>query len=508
MTRPFWQDEIHHHISLFEAATTADLDRQPMYLSQYQPKFDFWARKVFWLPTFGVSERTMRLPAMVFGIVLVLFVYGALVVFFRRRFGMRYAAVIAFVGSIWIVNNQMAVNYSDEARHYSLVMLASTVWFALLLLFEGKPRLLLGAASLLFANTHFFSLPLIAAGYGLQLFREIRARRYVWCLFHLAVCLGVYVFTVKVNGATFGFLLDQPPGDRRTAHAPLIGMLGLPALKAGFALWMQYSRVLAVPPATWLVWLLLLTAVVVRRQLRWLPVLLAAFGLLPAIFTYMRFRSQYPFGDRYFSAFFGLGLVTLAAGLDVAHREWERWSPRLSEKRARAIGAVGAFAVVVLLGGPAFAYRSVVDVSKIRRIPANFSPWYFAYREIWEEHRSAIALHTECGTGDIPRYYLKYLLPSVGQSYWAFDWCDADPRLKSITGQWLADSPKTNSMILLDEIETDCSKRPVPPISPPVRVEKVRAISVCMWKVYGATSLPQLADVARIVGFRGVNELR
>jgi hypothetical protein len=387
MVRPIWQDEIHHNEPIVASASMAELEANVMYRYMVQPKFDFWMRRVIWFPLLGVSERTIRMPALVAGMALVVLVYVVLILFLCARLEPRWAVLIAFLASFWIATNPMAVHYSTEARHYSLICFAATAFCAVLLLFGGKPRPMLGAAALLLANTHFFALPLLTAGYALQLAREVRDRRYGWIPFHLLICWCVYECVFRLNADTFQLLLHEPPGNRGVHPSQLSVMFTAGAIKAGFTIWAQFGRALAVPPATWAVWLLLLVAVVARRELRWLPALVTTCIVCPSLFIYAMSRSNYPWGDRYFSPFFGLGLVTLAGGLDIVLAEWARQAPRLSARSRTIAATVGVVAIATLVGAPVSLYRTVADIRSLRGVPANFSPVYLAYREIWAERK-------------------------------------------------------------------------------------------------------------------------
>jgi hypothetical protein len=517
MTRPIWEDEVHHNEIVLAAHSIAEFDDSGMYRSQMQPKLDFAMRKLVWFPLFGVNERAMRLPALVWGLALVLFVYGSLIVFLRELLALRLAVILAAVGSLWIVRHPMEVLYATEGRHYSLIAFASTVWFSLLLMFGGKPRWLFGAASLLFANTHFFALPLIAGGYGLQLLRELRCRAYRWIPFHALICWLVYECMVRFNAAPLEALFSEPPGATVAPHVALWQLFQLPNLEAGLALWLDYARALAVPPATWAIWLVMLGDAIWHRRARWLATLAALFVFVPSLFAYMKFRSSYPFGVRYFSAFFGLGLVAVAAGFDVALLRWQALAARLPEARRAPTGALAVIALAVLFSAPRFAYDLVADTGALHRVPKNFSPYFRAYSEIVDDQRSAFVVHTHCYANDIPAMYFYFMVraarPEWPHNLWLY-WGDAiacDEPLASLKGKlrdFMAAHVAQGGVIVLDDKERDCGSRLAPVVLGPVTVERFRSVSACMWKVSGVSTLDQLARIAELVQFSAARNLR
>jgi hypothetical protein len=502
MTRPVWQDEVHHNEPVLSSPDMAALEKSAVYRVMFQPKLDFWLRHEIWFPLLGVSERALRIPALVWGLCLVPLVYAALLGLFAARMDLRWAALLAFLSSLWIVDNPMQVYVAAEARHYSLIGLASTIWCVLLFLYRGRPRWLLALASVLFANTHFFSLPLIALGYCLQIGRELRERSYRWIPLHLLALVAVYACTVYLNWTPFNALLTRPPG---AVRAPLTDILQLTHVKDGLQLWVAFSRALAVPPATWFVWLVILVATVVRRQWRWVPLLVAVFAVLPAIFLYLRFRSSYPFGDRYFSPFFGFGLVTLVAGLDVVLNEWQRFLPRLSARAQPFAAPAAVVAVGLLFSAPAFAYRLVRDARNIRAVPANSSPYFQAYSALAAEHEPIFIVHTRCYVGDIPSLYFQFILPQSGGS---IEWGDVGCKGSGGRGGqtrrrlrlFLRRYARRGGIVVIDEKETECTGRPLPPIPPPFSVERMDVGEGCLWKIRGAKTRAQLADVASALG--------
>ncbi len=508
MTRPFWEDEIHHNEPVLASADMTAFEHKYMFRAMYQPKLDFWLRHEVWFPMLGRNERALRIPALVYSEVLVLLVYGLLIAFFWSRVERRWAPLLAFVASIWIVDNPLQVHYAAEARHYTFIALASTLWFALLLLYQGKPRWLFAAASLLFANTHFFALPVIAGGYGLQILSELRARRYGWVVFQLGVCLLIGASIAHFSWVPLHALLTAPPGSKR---APLGTMFALPSLQAGFEVWVNYLRVLGVPPWGWVVWLTLLITAIRSRQTRWFAPLVAVFLILPVFFLYMQFRSTQPIHRRYFSAFFGLGLIALIAGLDWVFTLWRRFAPRLSVRTRPWAVALLLLVFACSFSAPAFAYRVVADWQNIHSLPKNFSPYYRAYAELAQEEKPMLFVIAKCYTSDSAGMYLNFLVPHPKASMEWTElrcWKGAEYlKARKTIRSFLSSHGASDGIVVLDQKDLDCEDRAIPSFPAPTHVEKVRAMP-CMWKVSGVTTPRELSTVATALGFAPASEIR
>ncbi len=83
----------------------------------FHPPFYYLILKL-WSNLFGYSEITLRLPSVIFGLAVVYFVY----LIGRKLFNQK----VALLASLFLAINPLAIYYSQEARMYSLAMLAVT----------------------------------------------------------------------------------------------------------------------------------------------------------------------------------------------------------------------------------------------------------------------------------------------------------------------------------------------------------------------------------------------
>lgn len=503
MSRPFWEDEIHHNAPILSTGTVGELLDHRDFRMMCQPLLDSVLRQQLWFPLLGVDERALRVPALAYGVAQVLLVYAFAIVAFASRLRLVYAAWLAFGATIWIVDNPTQIHDSAEARQYTLVGLASMLWCGLLFLHGGRPRWLFAFATLLFANAHFFSLPVIAGGYAMKLAGELRRRAVRPVVFDVLVLLAVVVATLVWNVGPLETLLERTP-TQAGMSVPLDRALDASIASAAFDLWRDYDVFLALPVSAWIAWVGMLALCAHRREARWLPFLSAVLVVLPAFFVYVRLRSDYPFKPAYFTPFLGFGLVTLLAVADLALEFWESLARRISPRARSALAGAALVAPALVMGVPAFAQGLSAERGALARVERNFSPWYAAYREVGREHKPVFVLHSHCWTSDVPRTYLNRLVPPSNVFRGAADskGCRPDAAVTRIMLlRFLAEYGSTGGFVLLDERESSCQGRAASPIDFPGSVERLSSVDLCMWKVRGARSLRDLRVAAAAVGF-------
>jgi mannosyltransferase len=93
----------------------------------------------FIIHNFGDSEWWVRFPSAVFGTLTIPLVYWVAATLHSRRSGVLAAVMIAL--SIFLID------YSQEARMYSLLALAATAYFGTMIAFLRKPSIIWGAAA-------------------------------------------------------------------------------------------------------------------------------------------------------------------------------------------------------------------------------------------------------------------------------------------------------------------------------------------------------------------------
>lgn len=502
ITRPFWEDEIHHNEPILASPTLTALSEHNMMIAQSQPLLDFVVRKFFWFPIHGHQEYALRLPSLVYGALAgPLAFFLAFGIFRRRDSSFAEATALAFLVGLWAVDHPQLIYDSGEARHYSLVAALSLAWCLLFFLRDATPRLPFVVITLLFANVHFFALVLVATGYAWWIQQGLRQRRF----FDVALAAG----TLGAVIATLWFferpqlemLLSNPPNRTVSGEVPFLAGLHA-ALGGGFDLWLDFQTYLAFPLPWWLWWAVLCAGALLLRARFLAPLVAAGLLLMPAFLAYCRMRSSYTFAPRYFSPFFGIGAAAVAAALLLGARGYTRIVASRPAWR-RPILATGAVALAVMFSVPAFALRIGPDVSKLHRPPQNFSPYYRVYEEIKRSDLPVFVLHNHCYANDIPRMYFDHIGEHPYRRYRVADamGCEGSTRrVRYRIEEFLRTSPPT-ALVVLDQKEQDCGQRTSAPVEG-MRIERVKSTTECVWIIQGARSFDDVRVAAERTGFR------
>src|SRR5262249_50235853 len=163
--------------------------------------------------------------------------------------------------------------------------------------------------------------------------------------------------------------------------------------------WLGFWSYLAVPGGVIVVLAGLLLVCRERAVRRLLLVLLL---VLPGFFCYVRLRSTYPFSDRYYSPFFGLGWVAFVWSIAAAGK-----AVRLAWDHGRVAQwlrpALAGAAVAGLLG-----YVGLVNWrhADLLALPSrNFSPYHRIYRELKVAQGPVFVLYGPCSCWDLAPFY-------------------------------------------------------------------------------------------------------
>jgi len=220
LVRPFWGDEAMHNCSILASSSLPDLVARIGFMSQ--PLLDHVLRKYFWFPIFGFQELGLRLPSIAY--FWMLLVAGVLITaWFLKKNGhpSRFALFAALLVGLWMTNKPSESWYAYEARHYSLVSLLSLCWFSLAMLGSRPTPVLWWTVTVLFANVHFFALPVIAFVGVLDSWEAYREKGRRAGLLVLAGIAAVGAVTILVNLGAWRELTGHPPGARPEVLAGL-----------------------------------------------------------------------------------------------------------------------------------------------------------------------------------------------------------------------------------------------------------------------------------------------
>lgn len=375
----FKMDALLHHLQVLNAESFDRLLRNLRL--ELQPVLDYALRKYFWYPILGTNERGIRIPDMAAALGLLSFSTTAL-----YRWALKSGVPVVLSGFValgygfWVVQQPVFVSLLAESRHYELTALMSVVWCYLHFLREDRDWLYY-AATVLFANTHFFGLPFIATAALWETWLRARQGRAFEAARHLAVFavgLGVVLWLNWIALST----LVAGGWDR---YAPLRSVSPFVAAKQVYLRWFtEFSLPLGfVLPAAALVSLK-------GRPRRW-ALFFVLFVTFPLFAFTVRLRTQYEFYPRYYMAFFGWTLVLYAWGSETLYRGgalvWKKVEARWPELAQRRWGVEGVVAVAVL-ASPAtwdFVGRVRRGMPRLHVPPPNFTEFYEDYSRVRQD---------------------------------------------------------------------------------------------------------------------------
>jgi hypothetical protein len=233
-----------------------------------------------------------------------------------------------------------------------------------------------------------------------------------------------------------------------------------------------------------------------------LRLLVLSFIVVPFLFVYFRLRSDYPFGPRYFTPFFGLGFAMLLTVAECALAAISRAATAMDRRWVTTLGAVIVGVTALLTFGVPHTLAKVADRSGLRVPASNFSPYFQLYGELRASQRPLFVLHSHCWANDIPLLYLQY----VGGETYRAGYQVADSKgcetrasdAREALRSFLEVNPR--GLVVLDDKERDCSTSVNPSVAGEARVERVR-LPVCVWTISGASSIDEVRAVAEAVGF-------
>ena len=376
---------------------------------EFQPLLDYVLRKYLWFPAFGHQEFGLRFPAFAYS------VFAAALVFFiayrvlrRSPLEKQWATLGAGLIGLWFAYNGLEISYATEARHYSLVLLMSTVWVSSFVFFTtpaGYPIFL--TASVLFLNTHFFSYPLVAAGLAYELGKKLRrgeadsARR-------LAIfAFAAFALSIALNLPAFSRLIFIPPS---------LGVVD-PAFTNRFQsmldLYQRFFSYLEFPLFSAGVWLFLFAGTMLlfrrtfprgRERLRRLGLLF--FLVVPFTFFIVRSSTNYFFYDRYFTPFFGLGVVLLIllvdSGLVLLQTVMANWP--ISARNVRRATAVALSALFIFL-----IQRDAVHWTTVISPNQNFTGTAALFDYVKKRGEPTVFVISPCWAALVVNFYWRFI---------------------------------------------------------------------------------------------------
>lgn len=394
--RPIWLDEATHNT--FVLTSRGFWDLQARLAPLLQPVFEFALRKYFWFPLFGHQEWGLRLPSLAASVVTVVL---SAAMSFSLNGGMRARweslAAGLFVGA-WCMAHPYEIYYSAEARHYSFVACLSVLWtWTYLKLHRDSAPWPFLAAGLLFANSHFFAIPLVALACGTEGVVEGLRRNARKAIPLLLSAAAIPLGTITLNRPAWDEML-RSPSVQSVAAIPLRDAFSAAALD-----WLGYFSYLQSPGMVTLITLLFALILAFHiptkegkvRASRLALILLLG---LPLLLLRVRLSSDYTFYARYYSPFFGLG----AGALSLASAEAIAIARKLSPRHA-ALPPFLAAAAIFWITLPALSH------SRPPLSGSNFTDGFRAYEAIKNRNQPIFVVASPCWNSEIQKLYFHFV---------------------------------------------------------------------------------------------------
>jgi len=398
--RPLGFDESFHSRAALESPDIATLRRAVT--PQFEPLFDHLLRRFFWAPLIGSQEIGIRLPAL-FASLLAILASIATVAWAFLKNGRSHleAAIAALAVGVWHAGFGQDIGASGFARHYALTGCLSIVWTGLFLF--GAPERSwkrFALVSLLFANTHFFSLAMIGTGCACLVVEHLAQSRRRAALREAGTFVALVLLTAVINWPALSALLHNPVEPRTVAGAGAV----LTALGETRVLYQRFLAFLELPALPASLWLLLVLAgglrVLPRPQV-WRTASLACVAV-PGLFFLGALRSGYHIEDRYFMPFLGVGPALLALGTVILVHLGQRAVVHLMRNPATPLAGIAVLPLAVFL---------LIASIRLARMPGSLGPPELPTRraEIIEalkrESRPVFLLASPCWTSAVVRLY-------------------------------------------------------------------------------------------------------
>lgn len=496
MNNHFFQAEF-----LYYYSALASQDFKDFYVSfgagQGQPFLEPVLRKMLWFPLLGYSERSLRLPGLIYGLGLVGFALGFGWWYFRKREKRTPSVALlfgVFCASCFAVS-PLQIYLVGIGRHYTFIWLIATLW-SVYFIFTPQPRLTrFSAASFAFMNTHLFSLPLIASAFGWlglnldQPRRPSPKRVLPWALAYAAI-FGVSLY---FNGLAYKMIFDQSHALARRPLADVLREVG--------GLFNTFLLILGYPKFGYLMWALVALQWRRPEARRLLFMVLVP---LPVFLVVARLHASLAFSPQYLSAFGGLQLAAMVLALSKADQLWRKQvQPRLKIRSERLAATIG----IGLVGAYAFGTVDLIRfaaATKIPRLSPNFSNTFHTFEELRELARPLFIIDP-CDSAERAKYYLRF----NGNNPYRFGYdvvdlgCFVEPRqVVSLFETFLDAHPKGLVVFYSDT-------RPCPYRSftanrsdgGTMQIRKTRTDDTCVWIAQGVRGWKDLEAAAKSVGW-------
>jgi hypothetical protein len=452
----------------------------------------------------GSQELGIRLPALIASLLAILASIGVVVWGFLKNERSHWQAAIAAIAvGVWHAGYAQDIGASGFARHYALTGCLSIVWTGLFLF--GEPERAwkrLALVSLLFANTHFFSLAMIGTGYAFLAVEHLTRseRRAAWR--EIAVFVAIVLITAAINWPALSALLSNPVEPRHLSTGVVLQALGETRVLVERSL-----AFLDLPVMPTVLWLLLVLAGGLVQVLP--PAQVAKAGslalvVLPGLFFLGSLRSGHHIEDRYFMLFLGLAPTLLGLGALAIVRLAQKAIAALMREAAPRLAWAALLPLAAYLVAGSIRLASLPGSLGAPELPSRRAAIIEALKR---ESRPVFLLSSPCWTNAVVRLYWRsigtpeppdrlHIANQRGYEGCVVGGFDPGSLAEQELKAFLERAP--NGMVVLYQHHLPCFQ---PRFAPPARLITDTTHSSCLTILQDVASVEQARAAATSVGY-------
>ena len=443
-------------------------------------------------------------------------------VFRARALSKGLAAGFALLIALWLVYHPGDIAMASFARMYVFASLLSLIWFSYYVFMAKTDSVLFFLISFLFANSHFFAVPIVLAAYAWEVWNAIHRREMRaglgFALQGLAILASVLLINLPIIPYLFDLAKNTQSFDlpRFISESASIAWGYLNYLGAsirwtstwmGQFSWLSSSAVFIRKLAPILILIYLFAQIMRRKQLPERKILYFGLLILPLSFIFFGTRAEggivrSSFNPRYYTPFLGFGFALGILMVLQLHRAYSYFAFSVTRMWKRVLSTTAWLgALLTVLIAVDLLIGLVQDWDQLTLPPANWSMYYLGYSEIKDAGKPLLLLNTAPISiqQDIPLFYLEYTEGGFNKYYEIY----GSVLDVSYAKQWIDHFVKKfpDGIIVLDWLLADCP-RATPEVGGwEANVERVHSGNACIWKIENASGFGEVCQIAQAFKF-------
>ena len=434
-----------------------------------------------------------------------------------RGLAVAFAALVA----IWVVYHPSDMAMAGFARMYVFASLLSLAWFFYYVFVGKTDSFTFFLLSFLFANSHFFAVPIVIAAYSWDAWKAIRKSGWQngrgLVLQGSAILLSVllinlpiipYLFQLAESTRAFdlGVFISESVQIAWGYLKYLSASIGARSHWLGQWYWVSATTRFLREISPILIILYLITLFVRRKHEPEGKLLYLGLLILPLCFIFFGTRAEggivrSSFSLRYYTPFLGFGFVLGILFLLQVRRTFRYLSRPHSKWRGFSVAAALIGGLIFLLVALDIVLGIADDQEQLTVPPANWTDYYLGYSELKNAGRPLLLLSTTPISIqlDIPLFYLEYSEGGFEEYYEIYGSTIDSDFAESRIGHFIRKYP--DGIIVLDWLLADCPQSTPETGDWGASVERVHSGQACIWKIPNASDFREVCQIAQAFSF-------